>query len=45
MRRNVHFYDWDASRSEVRWVTAWDTSVEDISAFADLVERAYRERG
>lgn len=45
IRRNVHFYDWDASRSEVRWVTAWDTSVEDISAFADLVERAYRERG
>lgn len=28
------FYDWDASRNQVRWMTAWDTADEDVDRFA-----------
>lgn len=27
------FWDWDVSRSQVRWMTSWDTSEADISQF------------
>ncbi|MEY2402052.1 MAG: threonine aldolase [Ilumatobacteraceae bacterium] len=28
------FWDWDVDRSQVRWMTAWDTSNDDIERFA-----------
>lgn len=28
------FWDWDPSRHQVRWMTAWDTTPEDVAAFA-----------
>lgn len=28
------FWDWDVSRSQVRWMTSWDTTVDDIDRFA-----------
>jgi threonine aldolase len=28
------FWDWDESRSQVRWMTSWDTSEADVDAFA-----------
>jgi threonine aldolase len=28
------FWDWDLSRSQVRWMTSWDTSPADVDAFA-----------
>lgn len=28
------FYDWDVHLHQVRWMTAWDTTVEDVMAFA-----------
>ena len=28
------FWDWDLSRSQVRWMTSWDTSEADVDAFA-----------
>jgi threonine aldolase len=28
------FWDWDIARSQVRWMTSWDTSVEDVEQFA-----------
>ena len=28
------FWDWDLARDQVRWMTAWDTSTEDVEAFA-----------
>lgn len=28
------FWDWDVRRHQVRWMTAWDTTVEDIDRFA-----------
>ncbi|HEY0248311.1 MAG TPA: beta-eliminating lyase-related protein [Gryllotalpicola sp.] len=40
-RSRYKFYDWDAHRAdgltEVRWMTAWDTTEEDVEAFADVV--------
>jgi threonine aldolase len=33
LRERFRFYDWDASRSEVRWVCSFDTKPEDIDAF------------
>ena len=28
------FWDWDVERSQVRWMTAWDTTADDIGTFA-----------
>lgn len=28
------FWDWDVSRGQVRWMTGWDTTVEDVDRFA-----------
>jgi threonine aldolase len=35
------FWDWDLSRSQVRWMTSWDTSPEDVDAFAAGVLAAF----
>jgi threonine aldolase len=37
LRRWCFFWDWDASRHEVRWMTAWDTTLDDVERFADGV--------
>ena len=29
-----HFYTWDAALHQVRWMTAWDTSEDDVDRFA-----------
>ncbi len=31
------FWDWDVSRSQVRWMTAWDTTADDVDRFAEGV--------
>ena len=31
------FWPWDPSRNQVRWMTAWDTTEADVTAFADGV--------
>ena len=28
------FWDWDTSRHQVRWMTAWDTTADDVDRFA-----------
>ena len=28
------FWDWDVSRNQVRWMTSWDTSQDDVDRFA-----------
>ncbi|MDY0340838.1 MAG: low specificity L-threonine aldolase [Coriobacteriia bacterium] len=33
------FYVWDERASEVRWVTSWDTTAEDVEEFADGIAR------
>jgi threonine aldolase len=32
--RDYRFYVWDPSRNEVRWMCAWDTTPEEVDAFA-----------
>ncbi len=34
LRERFRFYDWDASRREVRWMCSFDTSEDDVDAFA-----------
>jgi threonine aldolase len=34
------FYDWDVHIHQVRWMTAWDTTVDDVMAFAAGVRAA-----
>jgi len=31
------FWDWDVGRNQVRWMTAWDTTQDDVDRFADGV--------
>jgi threonine aldolase len=40
LRESFFFYDWDELRGEVRWMCAWDTTEEDVDAFAAEVARA-----
>ena len=32
------FWDWNPARRQVRWMTAWDTTPEDIDAFVAGIE-------
>ncbi len=32
------FWDWDLSRNQYRWMTAWDTTVEDVISFTAGIE-------
>jgi threonine aldolase len=34
LREWCFFWDWDVSRHQVRWMTAWDTTAEDVETFA-----------
>jgi threonine aldolase len=43
LQRERRFYVWDADASVVRWMTAFDTTEEDIHDFADAVARVVRE--
>lgn len=33
LRQWCPFYDWDPSRDQVRWMTSWDTTPEDVDRF------------
>jgi threonine aldolase len=35
------FWDWDVSRNQVRWMTSWDTTEEDIDRFAAGVRAVF----
>lgn len=34
LQRDWRFYVWDERTGEVRWMTSWDTTAEDVDAFA-----------
>jgi len=34
------FYVWDEETGEVRWVTSWDTQLEDIDEFVEALSRS-----
>jgi threonine aldolase len=40
IRETFRFYDWDAARGEVRWMCAFDTTEDDVDAFAAAVREA-----
>lgn len=43
LRQEYFFYEWDESRSEVRWMTSFDTTEEDILNFSTLLRKYCRE--
>lgn len=44
IRETVHFYDWDRSAGEVRWMTAWDTTVDDVDRFVEAIRWGFAQR-
>ena len=44
LRAWCFFWDWDASRHQVRWMTAWDTTLDDVETFATGVRAILAER-
>ncbi len=39
IREKYFFYVWDEQSFECRWMTAWDTSIEDVDGFAQLLQQ------
>jgi threonine aldolase len=37
LRERVRFYDWDTATGEVRWMCAFDTTEQDVDAFASAL--------
>lgn len=37
IRERVRFYDWDRAAGEVRWMTAFDTTEDDVDAFIEVI--------
>ncbi|MGZ5262134.1 MAG: threonine aldolase family protein, partial [Burkholderiales bacterium] len=42
LQEQFAFYVWDEHTGEVRWMCSWDTTAEDVAAFADAVREALR---
>ena len=40
LQRRWHFYTWSETTGEVRWMCSWDTTEEDVDAFAADVREA-----
>jgi len=40
LREKFHFYDWDATCNEVRWMCSFDTTAEHIHAFTAAIKQA-----
>lgn len=43
LQREYFFYVWDEDRSEVRWMTSWDTTEEDIDKFVAAIKQLLAE--
>ena len=39
LQKEYFFYDWDESQNVVRWMCSFDTTEEDIEAFAGALRR------
>ncbi len=39
LQKEYFFYEWDEHTSEVRWMTSWDTTEEDIQGFVGLLKK------
>ena len=42
LQQHAFFWVWDAVRSEVRWMTSWDTQPEDIEGFITVLKKCCR---
>lgn len=42
LQAQAYFYVWNAQTSEVRWMTAWDTTEEDVERFAAAIREIVR---
>jgi threonine aldolase len=40
LREDVRFYTWDEATGEVRWMCSWDTTQDEVDAFAAAVRSA-----
>ncbi|MFC0249281.1 threonine aldolase family protein [Citricoccus parietis] len=40
VRTAYPFYDWDVPRNEVRWMTSWDTTEQDVDGFVSALSAA-----
>ena len=40
LQEQFDFYVWDESRGEVRWMCSWDTTEEDVEAFATALQES-----
>jgi threonine aldolase len=40
LQAEFDFYTWNERADEVRWVTSWDTTAEDVDRFAEGIARA-----
>ena len=40
LKRQYYFYTWNAAMNEVRWMTAYNTTEEDIDQFVDAIKDA-----
>lgn len=45
LRESFRFYDWDEATGEVRWMCSFDTTEEDIDAFAAAIRRELQGPG
>ena len=43
LQKEYFFYVWDEKKSEVRWMTSFDTTLEDIEGFASRLEELMRK--
>lgn len=39
LQEKYYFYVWDDSTSEVRWMTSWDTTIDDIREFVEFLKQ------
>jgi threonine aldolase len=40
LQEEFHFYTWDETSGEVRWMCSWDTTAQDVDRFAAAVRTA-----
>jgi threonine aldolase len=38
LQESYFFYVWDEAKNEVRWMTSWDTSEDDVNGFVDTIK-------
>ena len=44
IRERARFYDWDRASGEVRWMTAWDSTPEDVDRFVAFIVEEFARR-